>query len=228
MIAALLAMAAVWLVAGWWALASGRRSRRAARLWAAAALTVLAGAHALASCDCRGRGGRCWSGRGARPTGLAALLWIAALALVFRAREPGRAWGLALLAVATAAFTFRPGRGVAWPFASHSGQALPRCKPERSVSGPRAARNRADCRKGLHRRRAAIEPALRLAGASEMRPQQRDYCVGEGGRHAGSAIVYAGMANFSWQLNAGQANPECAAVKLEWRASRIGCAMVPG
>ena len=219
MIPALLAMAAVWLVAGWWSHSgSGRRSRRAARFWAAAALAALAGANAIAIQQAPGP----WWPLLERPWSAgdwtAVLLWIAALVLVFRARQPGRVLGLALMAGAAGVFAVglivsSSGR------ASHAGGL---CLGQSGPIGPWSAQLRGlEPIAGHDYTGIAATLNLRsgIAQASQARPQHRDYIAGAGAGsgHAGADIVQRLNGELLVKIRALPANPECIAVQLEWR-----------
>ena len=219
MIPALLVMAAVWLVAGWWSLGgSERSSRRAARLWAAAALAALAGANVIAILQVPGP----WWPLLERPWNAgdwtAVLLWIAALVLVFRARQPGRVLGLALMAGAAGVFAV----GLLVSSSGRSSHAGGLCHGQSRPIGPWSAQLR------------GLEPIARpdytgiaatmslhsgIARASQARPQHLDLIAGSGAgsSHAGADIVQRLNGELLVKIRALPANPECLAVQLEWR-----------
>ena len=217
MIAALLAVAAVWLVAGWWSHSgSGRSSRRAARLWAAAALTMLAAANVIPIAQSPGP----WWPLMAWPWSAAewcvVLLWIAAVVLIFSARQRARPFGLVLLAVAIAVFAL--GLIVAANNrASHSGQL---CLGQYGPIGPWTAHLR-ELKPLATRDHTAIAATLSLrsgiARASEVRPQQRDYFRSESARHPGSEMVNRLNGELRVEVSSIPANRECITLQLEWR-----------
>lgn len=213
MIAALLVIAAVWLVAGWW---TSRSSRRAARLWAAAALTALAAANATQIAQSPGPWWPLidWPWQAAE--WLAVLLWIAAVVLVFRAREPARKLGLVLLTTGIAAFAV--GTLVSSSNrASHSGQL---CLGQVGKIGPWTAQLRElNALAGPDHTAIAAKLSLNsgIAKPAEARTQQRDYIVGAGSRLAGSDTVSRLNGELLVSMTSIPAMRECITLRLEWR-----------
>ena len=212
MIAAL-AIAAVFLVAGWTVYA---KSRRAARLWAAAALAVLAAANGLAIAQSpgpwwplieRGWGAAEW---------FAVIVWIAALALIFRARQRGRRAGMVILACAMGAFAF----GLVSAATGHSQHSGSVCLGKIAALGPWTANLR------------KLEPVVGAdytglqAGLSlrfddgtvvQAQPARRDYFIGGGSPRAGSATASRWDGALLVEVLANWGSPDCITMKLEFR-----------
>lgn len=212
---ALLAIGAVWLVAGWLDL---RASRRTARLWGAAALTTLAGAQVIAMARFAGpwwpwidRGGQLFDW-------LAALLWIAALLLAWRVREPGRAWGLAIAACATAVFAL----GIVAASLGHTSHAGTLCPGESRRIGSWEA-NLRHIAPVTGEDYTGVEAGLLLRSGSGSQlaanPQQRS-TIGGGASsaHDGADVLRRWNGELRVEVTALRANPYCAVVQLEWRS----------
>ncbi len=210
---ALLAIGAVWLVVGW---SVYRTSRRAARLWAAAALVALAAANVVEIVRSEGPWwpliDRAWSVL----DWLAVIDWIAALVLIFRARQRGRQAGLAILSCAIAAFAF----GLVAAETGHSSHSGSLCLGQSRSIGPWTAALRA-IKPVADKEYTGVQAELSLRSGNgrmvEAHPEQRNYIVGGHSPHAGSDTLLRWNGELLVESRSSRANPDCIAVKLEWR-----------
>jgi Cytochrome c-type biogenesis protein CcmF C-terminal len=210
----LLAMGAVFVAAGWLAL---RRSRRLSRFWAAAGLVLLAVANVL---DIQQRAGPWWplieQGWGLGEA-FAVLVWLAVLALIYRARQRDRPLALAILA--GGALVFVVGLAVAaTAHSTHSGQV---CLGQGTALG----RWTASLRKlepvlGADYTGVRAAHSLRAADGTiwQVRPEQRDNFAGGASPHAGAALVALWSGDLLAEIAALPGSPDCVSLTLTWRA----------
>jgi cytochrome c-type biogenesis protein CcmH len=214
MIAALFAFAAALLVTGWIA---ARTSRRAARLWAFLALVALAGASAFQIMREPGP----WWPLLHWPWSLAecaaTLVWMAALALSWRARQRGWRTGQVLLACGVAAFGFCLIAATIGQSESERGRVCPGAPARldrwtvtlRSVE-PVVGEDFTGVEAGL---------LIGFPGGAvlQARPQQRDYPRGSPGLMAGSQVLERWNGELLVINVANHDSPECAELLLEWQ-----------
>jgi hypothetical protein len=209
----LLAIAAVWLVAGW---AADRTSHRIAQLWAAAALVVLGTANGVAIMRYDVRWWPLIGGAWGAGEWIAVLLWVAALVLTFRSRSRGRNLGLGILACSIAAFAF----GLVAASTGVSNHAGKLCLGQSRMIGPwtvtlRAIKPVADAQY------TGVQATLILRtgpGAGiEVRPEQRDYPLAGRSADAGSVNMVRWNGELWVKARSSQEKPECIDVSLAWR-----------
>lgn len=209
----LLAISAVWLVAGW---AVWRTSHRTARLWASAALTALASANAAAIL----RSDEPWwpliSGAWSAAEWTAAILWIAALVLIFRARQRGRNPGLAIMVCAIAVFAIA--LGAASTGASNQTGKL--CLGQSGSIGPWTATLRA-IKPVADPQYTGVQATLSLRTGvgvpHEVQAEQRAYLLAGRSPHAGSATLVRSNGELRVDVRSSPENPDCTDISLAWR-----------
>ena len=214
MIPALLAMAGVWLVAGWWAY---QTSRRSARLWAAAALTALAAANVFTIMRSPGPWwpliDRGWN----LADWFAVPLWIAALVLILLARERGHAWGMAILACGLACFGF----GMVAALSGHSSHSGRLCLGQTGSIGPWTTTLR-HINPVADSEYTGVGARLVIRSGDgkdfELRPEQRDYLDGRHSPRAGSDLLLRWNGELLAGLHSLRTSRDCASIKLEWRS----------
>lgn len=224
MIAALFAMAAALLVAGWLAL---RSSRRTARAWAALALVALGCVNALQIVR---EPGPWWpllyrpllysSGYAGEVIGAA--LWVVALALMWCARQHGWRPGQALLACGVAAFLFGLVAATAGKLASaDSPKSGGKVCPGESAKMDRWTATLRSVEPVVGADHTGVEARLVIGfpGGTvlEARPQQRDYPVGSPSLMAGSQTLVRWNGELLVELMANNNSPECAELMIEWQ-----------
>jgi hypothetical protein len=210
----LLAMGAVFVAAGWLAL---RRSRRLALFWAAAGLVLLAVANVL---DIQQRAGPWWPlierGWGLGEA-FAVLVWLAVLALIFRARQSAQPMALAILA--GGALVCVVGLAVAaTAHSTHSGQI---CLGQ-GVSIGRWTASLRKLEPVLGTDHTGVQAALSLRAADGtvllVQPEHRDNFIGGASRRAGSALVARWSGELLAEIAALPGRPDCVSLALAWRA----------
>jgi hypothetical protein len=209
----LLAIAAVWLVAGW---AADRTSHRIAQLWAAAALVVLGIANGVAimryDVPWWPLIGEAW-GAG---EWIAVLLWVAALVLTFRSRSRGRNLALVFLVCSIAAFAF----GLIAASTGASNHAGRLCLGQSRMIGPWNASLRT-IKPVAGAQYTGVQATLILRtgpGAEiEVRPEYRDYLLARGSTDAGSTNLVRWNGELWATARSSPENPECIDVSLAWR-----------
>ena len=213
MIAALFAMAAVWLAAGWIA---ARTSRRAARLWVALALVALGCANALQIVQSPGPW---WPliGQGLSLADLlAVLLWIAALLLAFRVRHRGWQAVLAVMGCAVGVFAV----ALVAAAAGHSRDSGSVCLGQSARIGAWSAHLR-DITPVAGDDFTGLQAVLDLRSGDGPRfdthLEDREYLAGGHPRYAGSSVLHRWNGELVAEVAYGRQAPGCMAVTLEWR-----------
>ncbi len=219
MIAALFAFAAALLVTGWIA---ARTSRRAARLWAALALVALAGSSVFQIMRELGPWWPLLRWPWSLAECVATLVWIAALALAWRARQRGWQAGQLLLACGVAAFAFGLVAATAGKLTSEdSPKSGGRVCPGESAKMDRWTATLRSVEPVVGADYTGVEARLSIGfpGGTvlEARPQQRDYPEGGPGLMAGSQTLVRWNGELLVESMANKNSPECAQLMIEWQ-----------
>lgn len=213
MIAALFAFAAALVATGWLA---SRRSHRVARHWVAMALVALGSANVIQIVREPGPWWPLLHWQLNLVEGLAALVWIAALALVWHARPRRIQAGLVLLAGGVAAFAFALSSAAIGNSASEQGKI---CVGAPTKLGSWTASLRmVQPVVGADYTGVQALVGLRFADGVmlEARPERRDYPAGSPGPMAGAQTLVRWNGELLVKSVPHRGTPECAALRLAW------------
>lgn len=219
MIAALFAIAAALLVAGWIA---ARASHRAARLWAARSLVALAGANALQIVQAPGPWWPLLRWPNSLTEAIAVILWIATLALLLVTRRHKRQLGQVVLLCGLSAFVLGLGAAAIAKAASHDvpkewgtaclgkpatlGHWTVTMRAIQPVVGPDYTGIEADL--GVRFTDGVVMAA---------KPSRRDYVPGGRDLLQGSKTLVRWNGELLVETLANRHPPDCAMLALEWQ-----------